>query len=310
MKTTAIHHDSIMKKPQKSIKKSSHNNEIYYATPAKPLDFSFKEIRNLEDLIKIEPRSGIRKSLEEIIKSKDNQEKNQDNLKLNSLDEDFQESKFDKKNRKESLNEVNDVIEAKINNDLKSDIKGNKINKSDDLKLQGTKKKIKYIIYTNTIILQSNQTKSFEKIDSAFNDILPDINYFAMQNRSKLDLIQWVDISFNKIQDIHPDLLNLKFLKILYCHANHIIEIEKILVLGHSKSLLNLTLHGNPIEQIKGYRQYIIEIVPSLEKLDFTLVSEKELDIIFHRGSRWGEKRNKNGTFEANKFDRDSLTIN
>ena len=188
-----------------------------------------------------------------------------------------------------------DVIEAKINLDMKLDNKGGKMIKIDEGKSVGSKKKIKYVTYTNTVILHSNQIKSFEKIDQVFDYILPDISFFASQNRNKLDLVQWIDISHNRIDDIHPDILKLKFLKILYCHANYIKEIEKVLVLKHSKSLLNLTLHGNPIEQIKGYRQFIVEIVPSLEKLDFTLVSEKELDIIHYRGSRWGEKRNKQG---------------
>jgi len=59
--------------------------------------------------------------------------------------------------------------------------------------------------------------------------------------------------------------------------------------------LINLTLHGNSIEHIKGYRNFIIELVPKLEKLDFTLVSEKELDIIHFKGSRYGELRDKLG---------------
>lgn len=281
----------------KNYKNMPVSKEIYYATPAKPLDFSFKELRCFEDLIRTEPRSGIRKTVEEIIKTKEDLtgENKKDRI---GLDDEYnnQEMKLERKNKRELIKmDVNDVIEAKINSDIKMDNKGGKIMKIDDGKADGPKRKIKYVNYTNTVIMHSNQIKSFEKIDVVFNDILPDIDFFTMQNRTKLDLIQWIDISHNKIEEIHPDLLNLKYLKILYCHANHIKEIERVAMLRNCKSLLNLTLHGNPIEQIKGYRQFIIEIVPSLEKLDFTLVSEKELDIIYHRGSRWGEKRNKKG---------------
>jgi len=285
-------------------------NEIYYATPAKPLDFSFKDLRCFEDLIKTEPRSGNRKSIEETLKAKEEQlAGNSDNNKKdkNANEEDYYETtKMERKNKRDQTRyEVNDVIEAKINTDFKLDNKGRM---REEEKKEGPKKKIKYINYTNTIIMHSNQIKSFEKCDSVLHDILPDIDFFAVPNRTKLDLIQWIDISHNKISEIHPNLLNLKFLKILYCHANYIKEIEKVVVLRNSKSLINLTLHGNPIEQIKGYRQLIVEIVPSLEKLDFTLVSEKELDIIFHRGSRWGEKRNKQGeVIEYPKLDNEIL---
>lgn len=279
------------KKTMKNFKNMPLPTEIFYATPSKPLDFSFKELNNFEEIIKTEPRSGIRKSIEEAIKIKD------ENIEKNPLDEEaqVQEQKQDRRKRETQKFEVNDVVEAKLNVDVKMDNKGGKIHKIDEGKQAGPKRKIKYVTYTNALILHSNQIRSFEKVDYTLNSILPDIDFFAMPNRNKLDLIQWIDISHNKIEEIHPDLMNLKFLKILYCHANHIKEIEKIILLRNCQSLLNLTLHGNPIEQIKGYRQFIVEIVPSLEKLDFTLVSEKELDIIYHKGSRWGEKRNRAG---------------
>ncbi len=281
----------------KNYKNLAASKEIYYATPAKPLDFSFKDLRGFEDLIKTEPRAGLRKSVEETLKIKEElQSGNLDLKKKDADNEDVQEIKHNLRNKREPTKlELNDVIEAKINTDLKIDAKGGKMFKADEDKKEGPKRKIKYINYTNSVILHSNSLKSFEKCDQVLNDILPDIDFFAIPNRNKLDLIQWIDISHNKIEDIHPDLLNLKFLKILYCHANYIKEIENVTILRNCKSLLNLTLHGNPIEQIKGYRQFIVEIVPSLEKLDFTLVSEKELDIIHHRGSRWGEKRNRQG---------------
>jgi hypothetical protein len=274
--------------------------EIFYATPSKPLDFSFKELRNFEDIIQTEPRSGIRKSLDEVMKEENNEK--------NPLDEEILEQKNERRKRETQKFEMNnDVVEAKMNIDMKLDPKG-KMLKMDEGKQEGPKRKIKYVNYTNAVILHSNQIKSFEKVDSVLNTILPDVHFFAMPNRNKLDLIQWIDISHNRIEEIHPDLLKLKFLKILYCHANYIKEIESILIFKNCKSLLNLTLHGNPIEQIKGYRQFVVEIVPSLEKLDFTLVSEKELDIIYHRGSRWGEKRNRSGeVIEYPKLDPEIL---
>ena len=112
---------------------------------------------------------------------------------------------------------------------------------------------------------------------------------------NKLDLLQWIDLSHNKLESIHHDILKIPFLKILYLHANFIKSLEEIQILSGCKALINLTLHGNPIEHIKGYRLLVIEMMMTLEKLDFTLVSEKELDIIHFKGARFGEKRSKTG---------------
>ena len=49
--------------------------EIIYSNPARPLDFSFKYVKYMEDLIKLEPRNGVRKSLEENNVGKGDEEK-------------------------------------------------------------------------------------------------------------------------------------------------------------------------------------------------------------------------------------------
>jgi Leucine-rich repeat (LRR) protein len=200
----------------------------------------------MDDLIKLEPRNGIRKSLDE---------------NSNKVEED----------------KIKIIQDTNPNPNTKP------------------KKKIKYVNYTNSLILHSNEIYSLQGVHNVLVNVLPDLEFSVMKNRTKMDLIQWLDLSFNKLEDIHPDILNLPFLKILYLHANYIKEIECMSPLSKCNTLINLTLHGNPIEHIKGYRLFIIEMVPCLEKLDFTLVSEKELDIIHFKGARFGEKRNKQG---------------
>lgn len=269
-------------------KKNKNDNEFIYSKADIPLDFSFKKLKSLDQLRKMEPRKGVRRPIEEldreeIEKSSQSikQEKNQSGI---NIDEDLSE-----RNDKSSL----------FNRDNLSHIKhySNSINLHDEeeenTKSKVTIKKVKYVTYTNSIILHSNKLSSIENIHTVLNDVLPNIQFTLVKNVSKIDLIQWIDISHNYIDCIHKDILNLPFLKILYCHGNLIKDIANVTILKGCKSLMNLTLHGNPIAQIKGYRQYIIEIIPSLEKLDFTLVSEKELDIVHHKSSRYGEKRDK-----------------
>jgi hypothetical protein len=274
--------------------KKGDNKEILYANPAKPLDFSFKEVRVMEDLRKMEPRSGVRRPISEI--EKEEAEKNESGSnkydKPNQLGFNFEDEISDKlTDKKPKFQKENEVTEVRRTEKFSD----NKMKIDNEEEGAQKKKKVKYLTYNNAVILHSNKIKTLMNIHSVFNEILPEVSFLTGKSRSKIDLIQWIDLSHNMLVEIHPDVLNLPFLKIFYCHANCIEEINSVAVLSQCKSLLNLTLHGNPIEHIKGYRHYIIELVPSLEKLDYTLVSEKELDIIFHRGSRYGEKRDKKG---------------
>ena len=50
-------------------------------------------------------------------------------------------------------------------------------------------------------------------------------------------------------------------------------EVDKLAGLHHLRSL---TLHGNPIEDSKDYRNYIIHKIPQLEKLDFSKITKAD----------------------------------
>ncbi len=294
-----------MQKSPELIKQEKKNTDdnILYSIPAKPLDFSFKGITTLNKLSDIEPNSGIRKSIDKISKQKKIDSKSgfidfedDDVLSLDFIEKflkmndrkKLQENTI-KNNKKTVHKNKKELIELKPEDNIEilKKIKVDIIN-SNSKKNQ----KIKYISFTNSILLHSNEIKSLERCNFYLEEILLDLDIIAFPNVNKIDLIQWLDISNNKLEEIHSDLKNLRFLKIFYCHRNLIREIGNIMNLKFCKNMINLTLHGNPIDQIKGYRQFIIEMVPTLEKFDQTLVSEKELDIIHYRGSRWGEKRN------------------
>lgn len=265
-------------------------NDITYTNPSKPLDFSFKEVRILEDIRKMEPRSGIRRPVHEIEKEDAERHENNNNKydKITTTGYNYEDEFSDKLNEKKKTTK-DEGTELRKEKTLEAN------NKIDEVQSGQSKKKVKYLSYNNSVILHSNKIKTLANIHSVFNEILPNVSFLTNKLRTKIDLIQWIDLSHNLLVDIHPDILNLPFLKIFYCHANCIEDLSSVAILSKCKSLLNLTLHGNPIEHIRGYRHYIIEMIPSLEKLDYTLVSEKELDIIFHRGSRFGEKRDKSG---------------
>lgn len=304
------------KKKIEEVKVNNSNvslKEIIYTRPNKPLDYSFRDIVYMKDLINAIPRQGVRKQIV-IIQNESDDKKNLSEDKSKDI------SSLLLNNKKKGKEVKEEVVEGKIFGEKISDKKNKRSSDANNFgKYQGnlqsekmtTKNVIKYLPYTNSIILHSNGIKSLYDITSALQEILPEVEFLNKQkkdvkkdtlipknidvNFSKLDLIQWIDLSHNKLESIHKDILELRFLKILYLHANLIKNLEEITVLANNKALINLTLHGNPIEHIKGYRLLVIEMIPTLEKLDFTLVSEKELDIIHFRGAKFGEKRNKQG---------------
>lgn len=71
-------------------------------------------------------------------------------------------------------------------------------------------------------------------------------------------------------------LLQYPKLKILYLHANSIEKLSEIDKLAALPELINVTLHGNPIENIRGYRQHIIFMLPHLKTLDFTAITNQD----------------------------------
>ena len=287
------------------MKSDKQETDILYAVPSKPLDFSFRTIKQLEMLIKTEARSGNRRPVKEIEREEKERLDNTLKMEKNTVSSFDEEEMMEKKPKKKELekNDASDFVEMRINDkavdNVKGKAQGNNMNSNDE-KLLVSKKKVKFNTYTNAVILHNNSLTSLANIDTVLNEVILMPKFLDINsNKKKLDLIQWLDLSHNHLQEIHADISKLRFLKILYLHANFICEIENASNLRNCQCLINLTLHGNSIEHIKGYRNYIIELVPRLEKLDFTLVSEKELDIIHFKGSRYGEIRDKAGNIIA-----------
>ncbi len=84
--------------------------------------------------------------------------------------------------------------------------------------------------------------------------------------------VSWVDLSFNKLTTVDPVLTALP-LTTLYLHANAIGKLSDVEKLKSLTKLRSLTLHGNPVEEHKHYRPYIIALLPNLRTLDFTAIT-------------------------------------
>ena len=205
---------------------------------------------------------------------------------MESSKEQITKSIISKNPKNAILTELDPILKQPINSIMKE---YNKIKNELEPK---SNKQIKYVNYTNSILLNSNSINNIENIYNVMNEIVHNVDEPAKLKLNqikyfhKLDLIQWIDLSNNNIQIINKDLLNFKYLKILYLHNNCISNIQQIKSLTKFKLLAKLTLKGNPIEAFSGYRYIIIEMLPLLLNLDFALITEKELDIIKYKATR------------------------
>ena len=165
-------------------------------------------------------------------------------------------------------------------------------------RLEKLKKKKQFRTYISTVYITQCQLESLEGIHSSLEKLLPPIKidvkvpkYFLDNNLERVYFIQKLNLSENKLSFIHKDIALIPNLKILDLSNNLITDLNKVKELQNIQKLILLTLRGNKICLIRGYRQFIIELCPLLTHLDAAEVSEKELDIIHFKGSRFGEKR-------------------
>ncbi|KAJ3135767.1 Leucine-rich repeat-containing protein 51 [Physocladia obscura] len=88
--------------------------------------------------------------------------------------------------------------------------------------------------------------------------------------------IAWIDLSFNNLKVIDKELLQFPTLTTLYLHANNIEDLTEIDKLKSLERLRTLTLHGNPLENSKGYRQYVAGRLRKLKHLDFCGITRQD----------------------------------
>lgn len=278
---------------KKSQKDNTQRQVKNYIEADRPLTYNFFDVTSLSQLLDKEPTSGRRN----VPKKKENQEDKEENTdnKQQANNQEEEELRI-----KKIKSETNEIFEGNLRDEVQ-DNKGKKFQetkakanaKEDNKNVQQKKITLKFKKYVNAFNVSNNKLTSLAGIQSVLQELLPELSFKS--KLTKVELLQWIDVSRNKLTDISEDITTLPYLKILYVHGNNIQEIEKVLALSRCKSLTSLTLYGNPIDHIKGYRFFIIEMCPLLEKLDSAVISEKELDIIKFRGSRYGEVRGKGG---------------
>ncbi|XP_013413154.1 leucine-rich repeat-containing protein 51-like [Lingula anatina] len=113
--------------------------------------------------------------------------------------------------------------------------------------------------------LNNNNIADFETLEATLEKLVDD----------PLEL-QWLDLSFNELTKLDPVLGKYPNLQILYLHGNGIADLKEVDNLATCRSLRKLTLHGNPIENIKGYRSHVLSKLPNLADFDFSRITKAD----------------------------------
>eukprot|EP00413_Alexandrium_margalefii_P034235 CAMPEP_0204578154 /NCGR_PEP_ID=MMETSP0661-20131031/42758_1 /ASSEMBLY_ACC=CAM_ASM_000606 /TAXON_ID=109239 /ORGANISM="Alexandrium margalefi, Strain AMGDE01CS-322" /LENGTH=228 /DNA_ID=CAMNT_0051587057 /DNA_START=61 /DNA_END=747 /DNA_ORIENTATION=- len=119
---------------------------------------------------------------------------------------------------------------------------------------------------TTSVKLNNNMLESIAGMPQALEMVMP----------NPLLNLQWIDLAFNQLVTVEPELLRFMNLKALYLHGNCIRSLPSTERLRKLPKLLSLTLNGNPIEASKIYRTYVVGALPTIRSLDHSTITEDE----------------------------------
>ncbi|POM70642.1 U2 small nuclear ribonucleoprotein A' [Phytophthora palmivora] len=88
-------------------------------------------------------------------------------------------------------------------------------------------------------------------------------------------MLQWLDLSGNVLESIPPNVFSAyPDLFTLHLHGNLLNKYSDVDALAKCLPRLHsISLHGNPLEEKKHYRNYVIASFPNLKQLNFSSVT-------------------------------------
>ena len=132
------------------------------------------------------------------------------------------------------------------------------------------KKEVQY--YVHSLLLNNNNLRDLSGFYTTLNEAV----------LFEPDRLEWLNLSYNYLVKIDPECLKFPNLKSLQLHGNYIKELEEVRKLNQIGTLQTLSLNGNPIEEIKGYRLYVLGMMfqnyETLKRLDSVIISKNEFD--------------------------------
>ena len=243
----------------------------------KPLDFSYKNLRSLREIITTEPRSGDRLPIpqeESIEEKKDNNIPGNPNFPKNGESEEVEDDSPKKLQQLEPFKHpAPPAVQKVLIEQTTSKTAANSIPGHPDENQASAVKKAKIRYETTSIMLSYNTIPDL----LGLSDVLSKV----VRNYTNL---KWIDLSYNHLTILFSEICDLPNLLSLYLHSNYISDMKEVLKLERSP-IKSLTLYGNAIDQLPGYRMYVITLLPQIKRLDSVLITKLETDnsIVFSK---------------------------
>ncbi len=232
-----------------------------------PVDFSYRKLNVCKgtvsfdsdslDMLKTEPRTGQRNKIRKEKEVKVSEVVHDSELKINRGKEKVSSP------TKASASAFGATSTSNVAKSIENDKK-----KLEEKKIGSTEEETKYTGYLGPAIkLCNNNLSTMEGFSETCQKL--------MENP---DSIRWLDLSFNNFENVDTICALPLELEVLYLHGNAIGDIKEVAKLAKFKHLRSLTLHGNPMDEVKNYRYHVLALIPSLKSLDFAAVTKKDAD--------------------------------
>ena len=98
--------------------------------------------------------------------------------------------------------------------------------------------------------------------------------------------ILWLDLSFNQIKRLGTLAATFPNVTTIYLHANQISRLSELKKLSEFTQLKSLALYGNPVEEHRHYRNYVLYACPNLTQFDMSPVTKSERQTVWLVGFR------------------------
>lgn len=238
----------------------------------KPLDFSYKNLRSLREVIMTEPRSGDRLPIpqeESIEEKKDANVQGNPNFAKNGNgeSEDAEEESPKKQQQLEPFKPPQaPAVHKVLIEQTTSKTAANSMPGHADENQASAVKKMKVRYHTTSIMLSYNTIPDLVGLSDILSKVVK--NYINLK---------WIDLSYNHLTVLYAELCELPNLLSLYLHSNYVSDMKEVMKLANC-GVKSLTLYGNAIDQLPGYRMYVITLLPQIKRLDSVLITKLEKD--------------------------------
>ena len=134
----------------------------------------------------------------------------------------------------------------------------------------------------STSAVKKKQTEEIKAIRMA-NNLICNLQILISPFCSMLDTskVTWLDVSFNQIETLHPLIFeHFPNISALYLQANKILKLSEIKKLEKFQRLKSIAIFGNPVEEHKHYRNYVLYHCKSLTNFDMSPVTKSERQMV------------------------------